>query len=120
MRAYADSTELRKNQLSVRNDIGKSGLGNTIDQLCRSESSFSSGTPDIYAPRIQYQQPTVEPGQLFAQGIERQFIIGTDKYGRSFLGDSDSIESRFDRIIHPANAPAYFPCPKHIPDGQLR
>ena len=49
---------------------------NLPDDLIGRENTFSRSAPDIDPPGVDHENPCVEPGQFFAQGIEGEFVVG--------------------------------------------
>ncbi|MPM02119.1 hypothetical protein SDC9_48364 [bioreactor metagenome] len=91
MRGDADRAKLRKDDRTVRHDLGELNGRDAPDDFLRSERAFSRSAPDVYAVRIQHDNPKVQSFELFAQAVERHFIIRCDQHGGGCVRLADAV-----------------------------
>ena len=103
----------------MTDDLREPAGGNAPYQFSGAEGSLAGRTPDVYAIGFQHQHPAIAPGQGMSDAIVAHLVVGRHHDRIVHLRTTEGVESGWDHIIHPSDAPACLTGPQSVTEEEF-
>ncbi len=117
--------QLGQDDFAVLHDLGQTSAADSPDQFLGPEGALARCAPHVDAPGVQYHDPGLKTGQLPAQEIEAELVVGRNQNRRSAVRRAHGVDPGVHCVAHakgveqPALEPVQ-PVPARPPGGHCQ